>query len=368
MPLRCVDEQGATIDASTCSEAEWKALRARARAERHLRMPCCPAQAVLKTSRLGTRFFAHKAKGTCTWKPEGDVHIHLKALTLNAAREAGWGAESESSGSTPDGERWTADVLAWRDDEKIAVEIQWSGQTNEETLRRQERYRRSGIMGVWLLRQPGFPISEDLPAACIGGTVEEGLKVLIPKRADASARHREEKRHWAQTLAAERFMTAVFEGRFRFGIPHATKVRIDITTELAPCENGTKYLANLCKWQRPVPATMKEAKFMMSAGPHRIETTHQMAGTLSGLDEQIRNRICPRNVYTGHGKNRRQMFIWCSKCGRTVALVRDKHEIHKVFNYDLGTDVERMFVEWVGTKETLDGLERWAVWETRAAT
>ena len=39
MPLRCIDERGATIDASMCSEAEWKALRARVRAERHLRMP-----------------------------------------------------------------------------------------------------------------------------------------------------------------------------------------------------------------------------------------------------------------------------------------------------------------------------------------
>ena len=180
MPLRCVDERGTTIEAGAFDEDDWKALRARARAERHLRMPCCPARAVLKTSRLGTRFFAHKAKGTCSWKPESEVHLHLKKLALNAAREAGWEAETESNGSTPDGERWTADVLAWRDGEKVAIEIQWSSQTNEETLYRQERYRQSGITGIWLLKQPGFPISEDLPSAGIGGSLEEGLEILIP--------------------------------------------------------------------------------------------------------------------------------------------------------------------------------------------
>ena len=200
MPLRCIDQHGATIDASMCGDADWKALRARARAEHHLRMPCCTAAAVLKTSSRGTRFFAHKAKGGCTWKPETEVHRYLKSLALRAAREAGWAAETESSGTTPDGERWTADVLAWRGDEKTAVEIQWSSQTNEETLERQERYQRSGVRGVWLLRRPGFPVSEDLPVACIGGSFEEGLKVLVPKVDKMSRRRQKEDQDNVQVL------------------------------------------------------------------------------------------------------------------------------------------------------------------------
>ena len=52
MPLRCVDEHGRTIEAPDCSEEEWESLRERARKERNLHMPCCPARAVLKTSKL----------------------------------------------------------------------------------------------------------------------------------------------------------------------------------------------------------------------------------------------------------------------------------------------------------------------------
>ena len=118
MPLRCVDEHGETIEANACTDEEWKALRARARAERHLKMPCCPAQSVLKTSRLGTRFFAHKARSACDWKPETEVHLLLKRVTLETARECGWEAQTEVGGSTPDGDRWTADVLAWKGEGK----------------------------------------------------------------------------------------------------------------------------------------------------------------------------------------------------------------------------------------------------------
>ena len=108
------------VEADICTDQEWRLLRERAREERNLRMPCCPAQVVLKTSRLGTRFFAHKAKGTCTWKPETAVHRHLKTVAVHAAREAGWEAQTEVVGSTPDGEKRTADVLAWKGGEKIA--------------------------------------------------------------------------------------------------------------------------------------------------------------------------------------------------------------------------------------------------------
>ena len=168
MPLRCLDHHGTTLEANAFTDDEWQALRLRSRSDVHLRMPCCPTRAVLKTSPLGTRFFAHKARGTCDWKPETEAHRHLKMLALEAARDAGWEAQTETTGNTPDGERWAADVLAWKRDEKLAVEIQWSGQSNEETWRRQRRYQRSGVKGVWLLRQPGWPISEELPAACLG--------------------------------------------------------------------------------------------------------------------------------------------------------------------------------------------------------
>ena len=113
MPLRCVDEHGTIIEANACTDQEWTRLRERARKERQLRMPCCPARAVLKTSRLGTRFFAHKAKGTCTWKTETAAHLHLRRLrsTRPAKRDGRLRRRSRDAPLTA--EKWTADMLAW---------------------------------------------------------------------------------------------------------------------------------------------------------------------------------------------------------------------------------------------------------------
>ena len=71
MPLRCLDHHGTTIEANDFTDDEWQALRLRSRSEVHLRMPCCSTRAVLKTSPLGTRFFAHKARSSCNWKRTG---------------------------------------------------------------------------------------------------------------------------------------------------------------------------------------------------------------------------------------------------------------------------------------------------------
>ena len=89
MPLRSVDKHGSIIKAHSCTDDDWQHLRDRARRARHITMPCCPARAIPKTSSRGTRFFAHHARGACAWKPETEVHRHLKTLAVNAARAAG---------------------------------------------------------------------------------------------------------------------------------------------------------------------------------------------------------------------------------------------------------------------------------------
>jgi hypothetical protein len=218
MPLRCLDAAGQSIHSFDLSEETWSALAAKNRADRHLRMVCCPSQAILKRSSRGTRFFAHKAVGACTTAPETETHLRLKELAVVAARANGWEAIAEAVGSTPDGEPWRADVLATRGAHKVGIEIQWSRQTTEETLLRQERYRRSGIRCVWLLRHGDFPIVHELPAARIVEQSDRALAAAIPLRSGSPTQFTDDCDPSNQRLPVMDFLDAVFSRRFRFGL------------------------------------------------------------------------------------------------------------------------------------------------------
>jgi competence CoiA-like predicted nuclease len=151
--------------------AEWSALRLDNNRSVLLRMPCCDAPVVMETSARGLKFFAHKSRGPCQSVPETEEHLVLKMLAAEAARPAGWACATEAIGSSPSGEAWTADVLAQKGQHKVAIDIQWSGQTSRQTLYRQERYRQSSVRCLWLFRRPGFPISKVLSAAWVSGDI-----------------------------------------------------------------------------------------------------------------------------------------------------------------------------------------------------
>jgi hypothetical protein len=136
MPLRCVDPTGKSVHSFNLSDDAWQSLMVENREAHHLRMPCCNSPVVLKQSHLGTRFFAHRMLGVRNNCGETAVHLELKNMVVEAVRRQGWTAETEVTGQAPDGEQWRADVLAKKGNARIAVEIQWSGQTNDETLRR----------------------------------------------------------------------------------------------------------------------------------------------------------------------------------------------------------------------------------------
>jgi hypothetical protein len=203
MPLRCLGPDGQSIQAFDVTVAEWSALRRENGRLRQLRMPCCDAPVVMKTSTRGLKFFAHKSRGPCRTAPETETHLALKTLAAQAARRAGWKCSTEASGSSPTGETWTADVLACKGAAKVAIEIQWSPQTNEESLYRHERYRQSDVRCLWLFRRSGFPVSKDFPAALVSGDPTTGFKVLLG---------------W-QEMPVDEFLDAVFAKRFRYGTP-----------------------------------------------------------------------------------------------------------------------------------------------------
>lgn len=132
---------------------DWIALKENK--ESVFEMTCCGNQAILKTSKLGTQFFAHKVKPkhtNCSTGGESAEHIHIKYLVMKELDKNGWAVEVEKRGATPSGEEWIADIYAEKGKAKIAIEVQWSPQTFIETRRRQEKYAQSGVRCAWLLR------------------------------------------------------------------------------------------------------------------------------------------------------------------------------------------------------------------------
>lgn len=119
------------------------------------KMTCCGNQAILKTSKLGTQFFAHKAKpktNDCSTGGETAEHIHIKYLVSKTLFECGWSVEVEKRGISSKGEQWIADIYAEKGKAKVAIEVQWSRQSFIETKRRQQVYKDSGVRCAWLLR------------------------------------------------------------------------------------------------------------------------------------------------------------------------------------------------------------------------
>ena len=237
MPLSCLDRSGAKIQAFDLHDDEWDVLKVHNRQLSHLRMPCCDEGVVLKRSKRGTRFFAHKKIGICLSADEREEHRQLKMLAVEAARLCGWCAETEVSGVSPLGEHWRADVLATKRNAKVAIEVQWSGQTDNETLRRQQIYKTSGVRGLWLLRQPSFPVAEDLPAVCIGGTITDGFQALLPFRSMEMTRSdRLEQRGWKNSVPMQEFLIAAFSQRLKWG--RVTEIGANASAEVLVADAG----------------------------------------------------------------------------------------------------------------------------------
>ena len=281
VPLRCVDlTTKRSVQAFDLSPDQWRILAIENRKARHLAMPCCSSQVILKKSGRGTQFFAHKAVGGCSTAPETETHLRLKGMVVEAARANGWNAATEVVGTTPNGEQWKADVLARKGDLKVAVEIQWSGQTKEETLRRQHRYKESRVRGLWLLRHPGFPISHDLPAARIGGTAEEGFSALVPTG-------------WGeQRLPMQEFLHAAFNRRLRFGVPVGFAATVSTQAGYMDC------------WRSSCRArTRIITRIIVAFGPNEYDFSVPELGEYPELFEVIRLRL-PHNLGIGTIKHR----------------------------------------------------------------
>lgn len=178
MPLRA-RLYGEDIFSFNYDEKSWLDLK-----KYPVSMHCCESKAILKKSKLGTLFFAHSTKGTCTSRGESPEHLYIKNLISKAAIQLGWNAYSEEQGETPEGEKWVADVFCSTGNVKLVFEIQWSPQSLDEFIRRQKKYNSSGIRAAWLYRlkrnkeysKYDIPYNHDVPVF--------GLKSHSPKVED----------------------------------------------------------------------------------------------------------------------------------------------------------------------------------------
>ncbi len=352
MPLRCLDPTGQGVHSFDLSEDEWQSLELENRKSRHLRMPCCSANVTLKRSRLGTQFFAHKVIGSCTSARETEEHLHLKQMAVMAARAHGWTAQTEATGITPKGEVWRADVLATKGEHRVAVEIQWSGQTNDETIRRQTQYKDSDVRGLWLLRQPGFPVTHDLPAACIGGSLEEGFQALIPFRKDMSTRDRNNPNYWHQIVPMEEFLNAAFSKRMRFGKrqpdvkevadPEMIKVTVTVHTGVLNC------------WHSSCQAETRIITFVMVGGRQfTVSDLHDIDAEFLRFvldhfphDPQI-GQIKPRFSKTVNGS---YMSNGCFRCDKIIG----QHFEHDAW---YNQEQHHAFTMWM-TRERLNAMRK----------
>ena len=278
-------------------------------------MPCCYAQVTLKKSQCGTPFFAHKSVGGCATTPETEAHLRLKRIAVDAARKHGWDAQTEVAGTTVKGEPWRADVLAQKGKSRVAIEIQWSSQANEETLRRQARYAESGVRCLWLFRHKGFPVSRDLPAVRVGGNPDEGFVALVPTGS------RE------QSLPVQEFFDAVFNKRLRFGLPLGSDAIVSVQAGPLLCWS--------CNSKTQIVTAI-----VVDVGPDKYRFTVPDLDAHLDLFARIRGRI-PDDLGIGsikrrYSKTQKRSYLsnGCAHCGALMG---------EFFEIDAWDDEETVF-------------------------
>lgn len=148
MPLRAYINNEEKISINY-SDEEWDILKKSIKDNSlSIILPCCQQRGALRKSSKGLKHFIHhKGQNSCDWKPESAEHLKAKTEIIKACLENGWEATPEYSEND-----WRADVLATKDGMRIAFEIQWSNQTNDTTVLRQEKYKAANVRGCWFFR------------------------------------------------------------------------------------------------------------------------------------------------------------------------------------------------------------------------
>jgi hypothetical protein len=223
----------------------WQALK-KSHKDLKLIMPCCDSHAVPKTSKLNNYFFAHSKQGECTSAPETPEHLYLKTLIAKIALSEGWQVITEKQGKTPSGETWIADVFCTRGNAKLAFEVQWSAQSNDEFARRSKKYKESGIRCAWIYRLRGskeyfkqdFSFGKDVPVFGIRQN-KETKALSVPQFG----------------VSIEEFILGMFKGRLKWlpseGDQLTAKVRPE-SIRCWRCKKQTKIIKDVLFYKNDV--------------------------------------------------------------------------------------------------------------------
>ena len=191
-------------------------------------------------------------------------------------------------------------MLAQKGQHKVAIEIQWSGQTGQETLYRQERYRLSGVRCLWLFRRQKFPASEDLPAVCVSGDIAGGFEARLD----------------GQAMPLHEFLDAVFARRFRYGIPLGSSANIRVHSGVLRCWR--------CKARTRIVTFIE---FLV--GPHRGQFTvpdlNEFSDLLAPCRERISRASCVGTIKPRYSRTQEQSYM-SNGCYHCDALVGEHFE------------------------------------------
>lgn len=309
MPL-CANYGDSDVHAFDFNEDQWAALKLSYR-DLGLSMPCCGRGAIPKKSALGSHFFAHTRKGPCKTAPESAQHLYCKQLIAQAARASGWTVLTERKGYCPKGEEWITDVFCERGNAKIAFEVQMSPQTHEETLRRQRRYRDSGVRGAWFHapRKSVHRMHTDEETPCF---VLEDVEVGIAPRVQGFPANLPE------------FVTALLSKQVTWEAPQVTRtLYVEYLSDVCwACQKPVKQVCgrssseDTCWWCRPTSvAAMSET----------LDEMH-----LAVLPEELRaiglNEIGTQKIIQGKRTN----WPYCNLCIHCRAPQNNYHVIKKL--------------------------------------
>ncbi len=143
-----VTSEGNAVIADEYSDAEWDVLKSNYIVGDFF-MPCCKANAIPKTSPNFLKFFAHHSD-ECSTSPESIWHLNTKNDIYSIVKSKNIEVKLEHAGEATSG-KWITDIYFEYKGRRIAIEIQKSYQQLNTYLKRQEKYKESGVESYWLL-------------------------------------------------------------------------------------------------------------------------------------------------------------------------------------------------------------------------